>query len=337
MAALNARITAADEAIKKLHAKLPEMETAFKSSGAKVAEPKDFLARWALEDKVEGEGPSGAVIKANFEGGDKPTFVAGKLGKAFKTDGAKWSIDADQALEFEAHRCLQLRRMDQHRRPRRRGPEQDGRGSGAQGLRPADHAEQGGRTHSSTPWPSNALKVTTKNPIPMNQWVHVFVTYDGSSKAAGAKIYVDGKLQELVTEVDALTGSIKAAAAAGDRASRELHGAAERLDRRRPLLQAHARAGRGDVAGAGSGCRHDPADPARTMRTPEQKATIAKLLLAGLPEYVTAESDKAKAAAELAVVDNDPRNTTMIMEDLPKPRDTFRAHARAVRPPRREG
>ena len=104
MDALKATIAASDEAIKKLHAKLPELEAAFKANGAKVVEPKDVLARWTLDDVVEGAGADGAVIKAAFEGGDKPTFVDGKLGKAFKTDGVKASIDADQALRVRAHR-----------------------------------------------------------------------------------------------------------------------------------------------------------------------------------------------------------------------------------------
>jgi hypothetical protein len=45
-------------------------------------------------------------------------------------------------------------------------------------------------------WPDNALKVVTKNQLnPPNQWHHVFVTYDGSAKAAGIKVYLDGVLQ----------------------------------------------------------------------------------------------------------------------------------------------
>ena len=44
-------------------------------------------------------------------------------------------------------------------------------------------------------WQEDALKVVTTNPIPNNQWVHVAVSYDGSAKAAGLQIYVNGELQ----------------------------------------------------------------------------------------------------------------------------------------------
>ncbi len=40
-------------------------------------------------------------------------------------------------------------------------------------------------------------------------WQHVMVTYDGSSKAAGVKIYLDGEVMETSVEADALIGSIR--------------------------------------------------------------------------------------------------------------------------------
>ena len=42
-------------------------------------------------------------------------------------------------------------------------------------------------------WPGNAIRVRTREPIPIDRWLHVAVTYDGSSRAAGLRIYVDGE------------------------------------------------------------------------------------------------------------------------------------------------
>src|SRR5206468_12508172 len=39
-------------------------------------------------------------------------------------------------------------------------------------------------------------KIRTKQAIMTNAWTHVAVTYDGSSRAAGTKIYVNGELAE---------------------------------------------------------------------------------------------------------------------------------------------
>jgi hypothetical protein len=56
-------------------------------------------------------------------------------------------------------------------------------------------------------WPRNALKVLTQQPLARDKWSHVVATYDGSSKAAGVTLYVNGKKQEVVAEVDQLRGS----------------------------------------------------------------------------------------------------------------------------------
>jgi hypothetical protein len=42
-------------------------------------------------------------------------------------------------------------------------------------------------------WPGNAISIRTVEPIPTGEWQQVTVTYDGSSRASGIKIYLDGK------------------------------------------------------------------------------------------------------------------------------------------------
>ncbi len=58
-------------------------------------------------------------------------------------------------------------------------------------------------------WPDDALKVIARKELPKNQWSFVAVTYDGSSKAKGVKIYVDGELQEVDVANNDLKGSIR--------------------------------------------------------------------------------------------------------------------------------
>ncbi|WP_153557352.1 DUF1553 domain-containing protein [Roseimaritima sediminicola] len=48
--------------------------------------------------------------------------------------------------------------------------------------------------------------------LPRGSWSHVCFTYDGSGKASGVKIYVNGLLQKTKVVRDALTGSIRTAA-----------------------------------------------------------------------------------------------------------------------------
>lgn len=48
-------------------------------------------------------------------------------------------------------------------------------------------------------WPGNAIRIRTPGKIPVEQWLHVTVTYDGSSRADGLSIFVNGR--RAVTEV----------------------------------------------------------------------------------------------------------------------------------------
>ena len=57
-------------------------------------------------------------------------------------------------------------------------------------------------------WPGNAIRVLTKDAVPVNQWTQVGITYDGSSKASGIQIFLDGKLVETETVRDNLYKNI---------------------------------------------------------------------------------------------------------------------------------
>ena len=42
-------------------------------------------------------------------------------------------------------------------------------------------------------WPGNAIRVMTDDVLPVDQWFHLAVTYDGSSRADGVTIYLNGE------------------------------------------------------------------------------------------------------------------------------------------------
>jgi hypothetical protein len=58
-------------------------------------------------------------------------------------------------------------------------------------------------------WPANAIKVFTTKPLAAKEWSHIVVSYDGSSKAGGVRIFVNGKEQKLAIDVDNLTDDIR--------------------------------------------------------------------------------------------------------------------------------
>jgi hypothetical protein len=57
-------------------------------------------------------------------------------------------------------------------------------------------------------WPANSIKVVARQPIAENEWSHIVVTYDGSSRAAGAQIFINGQRAETEVVRDSLTKDI---------------------------------------------------------------------------------------------------------------------------------
>jgi hypothetical protein len=57
-------------------------------------------------------------------------------------------------------------------------------------------------------WPGNAISIRAKASVPVNQWTHVTVTNDGSSRASGLRIFVNGEPVEVEVIRDNLTKDI---------------------------------------------------------------------------------------------------------------------------------
>jgi Protein of unknown function (DUF1553)/Protein of unknown function (DUF1549)/Concanavalin A-like lectin/glucanases superfamily/Planctomycete cytochrome C len=58
-------------------------------------------------------------------------------------------------------------------------------------------------------WPGNAIRIVSKDPLPIGDWCQVTWTYDGSSQAAGMKLWINGKQAETSTVRDQLTQAVK--------------------------------------------------------------------------------------------------------------------------------
>ncbi|MBX3441287.1 MAG: DUF1553 domain-containing protein [Planctomyces sp.] len=65
-------------------------------------------------------------------------------------------------------------------------------------------------------WPGNAIRVRAESAVPIGEWTHLAVTYDGGSRAAGVRLYINGRETPLHVERDALTRDIQHRAEWGD-------------------------------------------------------------------------------------------------------------------------
>ncbi|MEE2723826.1 MAG: DUF1553 domain-containing protein, partial [Verrucomicrobiota bacterium] len=57
-------------------------------------------------------------------------------------------------------------------------------------------------------WPGNAIRVKTQDEVPVNEWLHVVLTNNGSSSASGLKIYINGEIAMVDNIRDELYKSI---------------------------------------------------------------------------------------------------------------------------------
>ena len=56
--------------------------------------------------------------------------------------------------------------------------------------------------------PANMIALRSKEPFPIKQWVHIAVTYDGSSRAAGTTVYLNGVPAAMEVDHDTLSRSM---------------------------------------------------------------------------------------------------------------------------------
>jgi len=144
---------------------------------------------------------------ASYPGG-KPHWADGLSGKVLELSGkAKSSVDIGDAVQVKRDGAFSLAcwvRPD---------------AAGALWSKMDDAADFRGfdtlvlddgriEFHMVNHWMDNAVKVTTKQNLRMGQWSHVCVTYDGSSKVEGVKIYLDGRQAPLQTNADSLSATI---------------------------------------------------------------------------------------------------------------------------------
>ncbi|WPP48346.1 DUF1553 domain-containing protein [Catalinimonas niigatensis] len=138
---------------------------------------------------------------------DLPAHVEGKYGKALQFNGANF-LTLDDIADFDHHDHFSLGGWIKHSNAHelragllsRRNGEISRQGydltltkDNKLSLRLIHHADRG-----------DYLDAETVSSIPPQQWTHVFATYDGSGKASGVRLYINGKNQPLKTRHDNL-------------------------------------------------------------------------------------------------------------------------------------
>jgi len=189
-------------------------------------------------------------------------------------------------------------------------------------------------------WPGNALAVRAKEPLPTRDWSHLTVTSDGSSRAAGVRLYLNGT--QLETEVvrdhlykdivhrrewgDADAGKISLTLGGRFRDSGFKNGAVDDLRvfdlcLTAPEVEWVARAAPGRRALGGEGSRESAPSPATDSAAENPAARLYFLARHHEPYRAALAGLRALRQQENDLVNDIPE--IMVMQEMPDPRATF--------------
>ncbi len=147
------------------------------------------------------------TMKTQFSNNEKRTFVKGYSGKGLQFDGDAW-LDLDDVGVFQRSEAFSIALRVFVPKDLKEGV--------------IFHKAQGTRLHSyrgyhltiksdntlellmAHVWPDNAIVERTIQEVPRDKWIHLTLTYDGSSKAKGLKVYLDGQEMKSKVEIDNL-------------------------------------------------------------------------------------------------------------------------------------
>lgn len=253
----------------------------------------------------------------------EPTQTAGRVGRAISVD-AKSFVEFPQASDFERDAAFSFSVWVYQKKL----------GGGALLSRMDDAGAHRGfdllstnqgqlQVHMVHKWPDNAVKVYTEqnDVLKPDRWQHVAVTYDGTSKASGVKIYVDGQLVNHKSERDSLSATIRTDQPL--RLGRRSTGST--LTGTLDELRIYERALMPDevLRLAAQGPLDDWLATPTDARTDEQRRQLKRHFLGledeayrQLEKQITAQQDRMKELQE-------PLSTVMVMQDVETPRMTY--------------
>ena len=164
----------------------------------------------------EGAGDTTAVVAGGAwrqaKVGEKPTWLPGHVAAKALQFQPGTALEIPEAGDFEKDQPFSSGAWVRMPTPAfNAGASVLARMDEANGFRGWDLWVEAGKpaAHIIHKWPDDALKVVARDSLPAGGWSHVAVTYNGSGKASGVSIYVNGRLQPTDVVQDKLKGTIR--------------------------------------------------------------------------------------------------------------------------------
>lgn len=317
------QLAASEKQFDELTKSLPEKQTAWEQKlvAQGVAEVQSSLpvadANFPLDENGQGRLADGTELPAAPEGNAQ--FDDGVVGKSFKPAKVGWfeygeifNFEKDQPFSVSSHIMVTpeggapFGKMNDADRSRGWDVE-------FHGLRPS--------VHLINRIPQDAIHIQADEDLPADVFTNLCFTYDGSGKAAGLKLYVNGLLAKTSIKIDTLKGSILSGTPFSiGRRSRTSTPFAGRIDD----VRVYNRELTGnDVTALNAAETFKIVSTPADQRTAKQKEQLEKLFRqTQVPEFAVMQksvADLRKTKDEFtAKIPN-----TMVMSEMEKPRDTF--------------
>ena len=321
LAKLTEQITTADKQVKELEGKLDAAQAAWETKVASdprartVAGPFDYFP---LNTNAHGLAGDGLEIEAKLVG--ETGFAEGAEGSALLFNG-KGHAELGARYDFETTNKFSVGLWVRISGKPTGAP--IGKMENAPNFRGWDIEFNAGKAsvHLIHKWPEEVIHVQTDKELAADTFQHLAFSYDGSGKAAGLKLFLNGQPVATKALKDKLTGTIKTTApfAIGRRGGGGSPFSG-RVDELHVFPRALSEAEVGTLAG-GPTLTLVAIEPAK--RTKAQQEKLRKFFRESqATDYLAAK--RAAEAVRTAKADVEKQvPSVMVMAEMEKPRDTF--------------
>ena len=194
-AAMKKQIAGKEAALRDYEKQTHEAFDQWKSKTSTLPEVKGLVGHYTFDAVTNNRAANS--VSTNFTGklAEQPRIVTGKAGSALHFNGEN-SVSIERVADFTRTDSfsfsLWVKIPEELPEIVVMHHQQAGSDAGYQGyqLMLEDGHASFGLIYF---WPGNAIKVRTATKLTLNEWVQIGITYDGSSRASGVKLYVNGQ------------------------------------------------------------------------------------------------------------------------------------------------
>ena len=317
---LDEAVAEAEKSLAAFREQLPAKQAEWERSllaAEKLPQAPPATATFSLDEAGDGKMASGETIAAETIG--QPKFAEGSVGKAFEADqsngfryGDRFGFEKDQPFSVGAFLTVTpaggapFGKMDDPNAARGWDVE-------FHGLRPSVHL-----IHK---WPDDVIHIQADQDLPADTPIHLAFSYDGSGKADGLKLFVNGVPFKTSIKKDALQGTIRNEVAF--HIGRRGPGGTPFTGRIDEVVVYERALATEEIAALGAGETYKLVAIPKESRTPEQSKRLEDFFR----QTQSTESAALESAANTAKKSRDDYvmaiPNTMVMSELDKPRDTF--------------